>query len=92
MHKGYFKNSSIKFIFGNAKFVILKTIIVKILNSKMQTLAAETIIISTGSYTTINNTLGLRKSDSLTHIKILEMDKIPIYIIIFNSLMSKSFC
>ncbi|OCK89743.1 FAD-dependent pyridine nucleotide-disulfide oxidoreductase [Cenococcum geophilum 1.58] len=84
MHEGSFKGSGVEFIWGNAKFIAPKTIVVETSDSKTRTLAAETIIISTGSRATIDDTPGLRESDPLTHIEILEMDKIPTHLVILG--------
>src|SRR6202012_2318332 len=84
MHKDRFKLSGAELVLGEGRFVAARTIRVSLADGGQRTLAAETVIISTGSRATIDPLPGLADASPLTHIEALELDEVPEHLIILG--------
>ncbi|KAJ9664582.1 hypothetical protein H2198_000233 [Neophaeococcomyces mojaviensis] len=85
MHKDRFVNSGAQLIEGNGRFIEPKKIQVTDPKGEQRVLTGETVIISTGSRANIDSVPGLAEAKPLTHIDILELDKVPSHLIVLGA-------
>ena len=84
MHLNNFKASGAELLMGSGRFVGPKTIEVALPEGGTRTLRGQTVIISTGSRTTIEPIPGLHEANPLTHIEALDLDHIPDHLLIIG--------
>lgn len=84
MHEDIFKKSNAQLIFGEGRFIGPKTIEVKDAQGNTRVLRGKKIILSTGSYATVDDIPGMRDANPLTHIEALELDQIPSHLIVIG--------
>ena len=84
VHEGRFKASGLELIRGNGRFVGPKAIEVTASDGAKSTLTAETVVISTGSRSPIPDILGLKESNPLTHVELLDLDVLPKHLAIIG--------
>jgi pyruvate/2-oxoglutarate dehydrogenase complex dihydrolipoamide dehydrogenase (E3) component len=83
VHKGRFEESKVEFIWGRGVFVGQKSIEVEGETGK-RVVTGDKVVISTGSHARIDDIPGLKESNPLTHIEILELDEVPNHLIILG--------
>jgi pyruvate/2-oxoglutarate dehydrogenase complex dihydrolipoamide dehydrogenase (E3) component len=85
MNADRFRKSGVELIMGTGRFVAPKTISVVASNGQFRKLSADTVIVSTGSRTRIDdNILGLVEANPLTHVEMLEVEVVPPHLIVLG--------
>jgi pyruvate/2-oxoglutarate dehydrogenase complex dihydrolipoamide dehydrogenase (E3) component len=83
VHRQRFEDSNVEVIWGHGVFIDEKAISITGMEGK-RVVTADKIVISTGSRTLIPSIPGLKESNPLTHIEILELDEVPKHLIILG--------
>lgn len=84
MHQGVFEGSGAELVLGHGRLLGEKKVEVELKDGGKRVLTADNIIICTGSRARIDDTPGLKEAKPLTHIEILELDKVPKHLIILG--------
>jgi len=84
IHVANFKASGAELIMGSAKFTGPKTLEVSLNEGGTRVVRGEKIVIGTGTRAMIADTPGLRESNPLTHIEVLELDYLPQHLIVLG--------
>jgi pyruvate/2-oxoglutarate dehydrogenase complex dihydrolipoamide dehydrogenase (E3) component len=84
IHVANFKASGAELIMGSAKFTGPKTLVVSLNEGGTLVVRGEKIVIGTGTRATIADIPGLRESNPLTHIEMLELDYLPRHLIVLG--------
>jgi len=84
MHEGKLKDTGAELIWGNGKFVGAKKVEVTAPDGSKSLLTADKVVICTGSRARIEDIPGLKESNPLTHIEILELDEVPKHLVIIG--------
>jgi len=84
IHLANFKASGAELIMGSAKFIAPKTLEVSLNEGGTRVVRSEKIVIGTGTRATIADIPGLRQSNPLTHIEMLELDYLPQHLIVLG--------
>jgi pyruvate/2-oxoglutarate dehydrogenase complex dihydrolipoamide dehydrogenase (E3) component len=83
MHAGKFRDFGVEVVWGEGRFVGAKSIEVSTESGK-RVLAADKIVVSTGSRARIDDILGLKEANPLTHIEVLELDVVPSHLVVLG--------
>ncbi|OAK94831.1 Dihydrolipoyl dehydrogenase [Phaeosphaeriaceae sp. SRC1lsM3a] len=84
MHQGVFEGSGAELVLGHGRLLGEKKVEVELKDGGKRVLTADNIIICTGSRARIDDIPGLKEAKPLTHIEILELDKVPKHLIILG--------
>jgi pyruvate/2-oxoglutarate dehydrogenase complex dihydrolipoamide dehydrogenase (E3) component len=84
IHVANFKASGAELIMGSAKFTGPKILEVSLNDGGTRVVRGEKIVIGTGTRATIADIPGLRESNPLTHIEMLELDYLPPHLIVLG--------
>jgi len=77
-----YKASGAELVMGQAKFQGPKTLEVQLNDGGTRTLTGERIFLNLGTHASIPPVPGLVESEPLTHIEILELDRVPDHLIV----------
>jgi pyruvate/2-oxoglutarate dehydrogenase complex dihydrolipoamide dehydrogenase (E3) component len=84
IHLRNYKSSGAELVMGQGRFVAAKTIQVQLNDGGTRTLRGKTVIIDTGSRARIDATPGLSDVRPLTHVEVLELDRLPDHLIVLG--------
>jgi len=84
MHLNRYKASGAELVMGEAKFTSSKTLEVRLNGGGARTLAGERIFLNLGTHASIPCLPGLKESEPLTNIEILELDRVPEHLIVLG--------
>jgi pyruvate/2-oxoglutarate dehydrogenase complex dihydrolipoamide dehydrogenase (E3) component len=84
MHLGQYKASGAELIMGTGRFVAAKTLEVRLNDGGTQVLAGERVFLNLGTHATIPSIPGLAEAGPLTHIEVLELDRVPEHLIVLG--------
>jgi pyruvate/2-oxoglutarate dehydrogenase complex dihydrolipoamide dehydrogenase (E3) component len=84
VHNKRFSASQVDFVFGQGSFVAPRTISVDVAEGGARVLAADVVIVSTGSRAIIPDVPGLREAEPMTHVEALELDELPEHLIVLG--------
>ena len=84
MHLEKYKTSGAELIMGEAKFTGLNTVEVQLNDGGTRPLGAQRVFLNLGTNATIPPTPGLSDSKPLTHIQMLELDRLPEHLIVIG--------
>jgi pyruvate/2-oxoglutarate dehydrogenase complex dihydrolipoamide dehydrogenase (E3) component len=84
MHQEHFASSGAELIIGFGQFKSDKTLEVHLPDGGRRLLTANTIVISTGSHSFVEEIPGLVESEPMTHVEALELEEAPSHIIILG--------
>jgi len=76
-HLDLYEKSGAELVWGSGRFVEPKTIEVTSADGATRLLTGKRVVINVGTHATIDSTPGLREAKPLTHIEVLELDRIP---------------
>ncbi len=79
-----FKQTGAEFICGTGRFVGPKTVEVTLLDGTIRRLRGDNVIISTGTRAALEPIAGLAEAKPLTHIEVLELDRVPQHLIVIG--------
>jgi pyruvate/2-oxoglutarate dehydrogenase complex dihydrolipoamide dehydrogenase (E3) component len=80
-----YKATGAEFIFGSGRFVAPRTIEVALADGTTRQLRGENVIVNTGTHATLEPIPGLADAQPLTHVEALELDEVPVHLIVLGS-------
>ncbi len=83
-HVDLYKNSGADLIMGTGHFTAPKTIQVSLNDGGTRVLTADRVVINVGTHATIPDIQGLAAAQPLTHIEMLELDRLPAHLIVLG--------
>src|SRR5207244_977865 len=84
MHLERYKASGAELIMGAGRFVAPKTLEVQLNDGGTRVLAGDRVFLNLGTHATIPTIPGLADARPLTHIELLELDRVPKHLIILG--------
>jgi pyruvate/2-oxoglutarate dehydrogenase complex dihydrolipoamide dehydrogenase (E3) component len=84
IHLEKYKATGAELVMGEAKFTGAKTVEVRLNDGGTRTITGERIFLNLGTYASIPPTPGLRESEPLTNIGVLELDRLPEHLIVIG--------
>ncbi len=84
MHVDKYKASGAELIMGAGSFIAPKTIEVQLNDGGTRLLTGDRVFLNLGTHATIPPVPGMAESKPLTHIDILEMDRLPEHLIVLG--------
>jgi pyruvate/2-oxoglutarate dehydrogenase complex dihydrolipoamide dehydrogenase (E3) component len=83
-HLDLYKASGAELIMGAARFVAPKTVEVSLNASGTRILAGERVFLNLGSRATVPDAPGLSASQPMTHIQLLDLDRLPEHLVVLG--------
>jgi pyruvate/2-oxoglutarate dehydrogenase complex dihydrolipoamide dehydrogenase (E3) component len=84
IHVNKYKSTGTELVMGQAKFTGPKTLAVQLNDGGERTIEAERIFLNVGTHAEIPAVKGLREAAPMTHIEILELDRLPEHLIVIG--------
>lgn len=84
MHLDKYKANGSELIMGAARFSDSRTISVSLNPGSERTILAERTFLNLGTHASIPPIAGLRESSPLTHIEVLEPDRLPAHLVVIG--------
>jgi pyruvate/2-oxoglutarate dehydrogenase complex dihydrolipoamide dehydrogenase (E3) component len=85
MHEKRFAANHVEFVRGQGVFTGPRTVSVGLQQGGTRLLAADTVILSTGSRAIIPDIPGLRAAQPMTHVEELELDTVPKHLLVLGA-------
>ena len=82
LHMENYKTSGAELIMGNARFIGPKTLEVRLNDGGTRVLTGDQVFINVGTHAVIPRVPGLEAARPLTHIELLELDRLPSHLIV----------
>jgi pyruvate/2-oxoglutarate dehydrogenase complex dihydrolipoamide dehydrogenase (E3) component len=83
-HLRAYKDSGAELIMGNGRFTAPRTIEVLLNNGEQRTLTGDRIVVNVGTHAAIPDIRGIAAARALTHIEALELDYLPVHLIVLG--------
>jgi pyruvate/2-oxoglutarate dehydrogenase complex dihydrolipoamide dehydrogenase (E3) component len=83
-HLDLFRKSGAELILGTGRLIDSQTVEVTLHNGTTRRLQGKRILIGTGSRAVIADTPGLREANPVTHVELLELEAVPVHLIILG--------
>jgi pyruvate/2-oxoglutarate dehydrogenase complex dihydrolipoamide dehydrogenase (E3) component len=83
-HLRAYKDSGAELIMGNGRFTSARTIEVLLNNGELRTLTGDRIVVNVGTHAAIPDIPGIAAARALTHIEALELDYLPVHLIVLG--------
>jgi len=77
-------DAGIELIMGEGRFVAPKTIEVRLNDGGTRRIVGERVFLDLGSHSTMPNVPGLAASNPMTHIEVLNLDRLPAHLIVIG--------
>jgi len=84
IHAKKYKETGAELVMGQARFTDPKTLEVSLNDGGSRTIVGERIFLNLGTHAAIPRTPGLRESEPMTNIEILELDRLPEHLIVIG--------
>jgi pyruvate/2-oxoglutarate dehydrogenase complex dihydrolipoamide dehydrogenase (E3) component len=84
MHLDLYHASGAELIMGEGHFIAPKTLEVRLNTGETRTLTGDRIFLNVGTHATLPAIPGLAESAPLTHIEVLELDRLPDHLIVLG--------
>jgi pyruvate/2-oxoglutarate dehydrogenase complex dihydrolipoamide dehydrogenase (E3) component len=84
MHLERYQASGAELVMGTGQFVAPKTLEVQLNEGGIRQLAGDRVFLNVGTHATIPNIPGLAAAGPLTHIEVLELDRLPEHLIVLG--------
>jgi len=84
IHVKKYKETGAELVMGQARFTGLSTLEVSLNDGGTRTIEGERIFLNLGTHAAIPPTPGLRESEPMTNIEILELDRLPDHLIVIG--------
>ena len=84
LHLDLYQKSGTELILGDGRFVVPKTLEVRLRDGGTRVLRGERVFLNLGTRATIPPIAGLADARSLTHIEALELDRLPAHLIVLG--------
>jgi pyruvate/2-oxoglutarate dehydrogenase complex dihydrolipoamide dehydrogenase (E3) component/pimeloyl-ACP methyl ester carboxylesterase len=83
-HVARYKATGAELVMGEAKFTGDKTVEVRLNDGGSRTITGERVFLNLGTHAAIPATPGLLESKPLTHIEVLELDRLPEHLVVIG--------
>jgi pyruvate/2-oxoglutarate dehydrogenase complex dihydrolipoamide dehydrogenase (E3) component/pimeloyl-ACP methyl ester carboxylesterase len=84
IHVKKYRETGAELVMGQARFTGPKTLEVSLNDGGSRTIAGERIFLNLGTHAAVPPTPGLRESEPMTNIEILELDRLPEHLIVIG--------
>jgi pyruvate/2-oxoglutarate dehydrogenase complex dihydrolipoamide dehydrogenase (E3) component len=84
LHLDKFRDSGAELILGEGRFVAPKTIDVSLIDGGSRQLTGERVFLDLGSHATVDPIPGLADAMPLTHVEMLDLDRLPPHLIVLG--------
>jgi pyruvate/2-oxoglutarate dehydrogenase complex dihydrolipoamide dehydrogenase (E3) component len=84
LHVGLTEKSGAELIMGNARFVAPRTVDVDLKSGGKRTIAGDRVFLDLGSRAAIPELPGLAASGPMTHVELLDLDRLPQHLIVMG--------
>ena len=84
LHLDRYKASGAELILGEARFVAPRTVEVKTKDGAIRILSGDQVFVNVGTRAAIPDMPGLKAATPLTHVEILELDRVPEHLIVLG--------
>ncbi len=84
VHLDKYKSSGAELVMGTAKFTAPKTVEITLNEGGTRTILGERIFLNLGTHAAIPTVPGLAEAQPLTHIEILELDRLPEHLVVIG--------
>ncbi len=85
LHLDEYRKSGAELVMGTGRFVGPRTIEAKLNDGATRTFRGKNVIINTGSRATLDPIPGLAEALPLTHVEALELDRIPVHLLVLGA-------
>ena len=82
VHLARYDASGVDLIMGHGRFVAPKTVEVALNDGRKRTVAGERVVLSLGTRATIPDVPGLTDARPMTHVEVLDLDRVPAHLIV----------
>jgi pyruvate/2-oxoglutarate dehydrogenase complex dihydrolipoamide dehydrogenase (E3) component len=83
-HLQAYKSSGAELIMGNGRFTAPRTLEVSLNNGEQRTATSDRVVINVGTHAAIPDIPGIAAARALTHIEALELDYLPVHLIVLG--------
>ena len=83
-HLRAYEDSGAELIMGNGRFTAPRTIEVLLNSGELRTLTGDRIVVNVGTHAAIPDIPGIAAARALTHIEALELDYLPVHLIVLG--------
>jgi pyruvate/2-oxoglutarate dehydrogenase complex dihydrolipoamide dehydrogenase (E3) component len=84
LHLNAYDASGAELIMGSGRFIGPRTVEVALNGGGTRVLLGDTVVINVGSHAAVPDVPGLREAKPLTHIEALELDEVPLHLMVFG--------
>jgi len=84
VHVNKYKSTGTELVMGQATFTGPKTLVVELNDGGERTITADRIFLNLGTHAAIPSVPGLQEAAPMTHIEILELDRLPEHLIVIG--------
>src|SRR5215467_13588530 len=84
-HLERYKSNGVELIVGTARFVAPRTVEVTLNDGGTRTVSGESVFLNLGSRATIPDIPGLAASKPMTHVELLELERLPEHLIVLGA-------
>ena len=84
LHLQNYKASGAELIIGEGRFVAPKTLEVRLNDGSVRVLAGDQVFLNIGTHAAVPSVPGLEDARPLTHIEVLELDRLPAHLIVLG--------
>ena len=84
VHVNKYKSTGAELVMGQATFTEAKTLAVRLNDGGETTITADRIFLNLGTHAAIPPVKGLHEAEPMTHIEILELDRLPEHLIVIG--------
>jgi pyruvate/2-oxoglutarate dehydrogenase complex dihydrolipoamide dehydrogenase (E3) component len=84
IHRKRFAASGLEFLLGEGRFVAPRTVEVRLAAGGMRRIEAERVFLDLGTQATVPGIPGLADAAPLTHVEVLELDRLPEHLIVLG--------
>jgi pyruvate/2-oxoglutarate dehydrogenase complex dihydrolipoamide dehydrogenase (E3) component len=84
MHLDKYKGSGAELVFGEGRFTGPNTIEVQLKSGGIRTLQGDRVFLNLGTHAAVPDIPGLRAAKPLTHVELLELDRVPRHLIVLG--------
>jgi pyruvate/2-oxoglutarate dehydrogenase complex dihydrolipoamide dehydrogenase (E3) component len=84
IHVNKYKSTGAELVMGQARFTGAKTLAVQLNDGGERTIAADRIFLNLGTHSAIPPVKGLQEAAPMTHLEILELDRLPEHLIVIG--------
>ena len=84
IHVNRYKSTGTELVMGQARFTGAKTLAVQLNDGGERTITADRVFLNLGTHAAIPPVKGLQESAPMTHIEVLELDRLPEHLIVIG--------